>query len=113
MVDAYGSESWPEALAFLMQEQVQPRCLQVVFSPHLPQQWCYYTFSQQGIQGVAQEPDLQPQLQGMVQRPAQQTAAPGQLQQGVCSRTDERHVHAAQGQQHGTGEPPNKMQRKR
>jgi hypothetical protein len=29
--------------------------MQVVFSSYMPQQWCYYTVSQQGIQGVPSE----------------------------------------------------------
>ncbi|CAL8467000.1 g6536 [Coccomyxa elongata] len=33
-------------------EAQQTRCMQVVFSSYLPQKYCYYTVSQQGIQGL-------------------------------------------------------------
>lgn len=61
----------------------QRRCMQVVFSPYLPQCYSYYVVSQQGIQGVPQDYPLHGSSLGA---PAGLPAQPRQpSMQGVSS----------------------------
>lgn len=83
------------------QGQQQPRCMQVVFSSYLPQQWCYYTVSQQGIQGVAQESDAQRSRQPQVQ----QSASVAQRQRGGDANSYAQPAHWQQNR--GAGQAGN------